>query len=345
MSEVILLSRSSHKDFSKCPRLGYYNWRYKGKGLDTKTPNWHLALGLAVHKGMELVFSEPAGISPSQGAMEEFKRLYPPLGLEFDEGLALAHALVEGWIRTRYEAFLQEHEVLLVEKEIRSEIATGVVLQSRADLVTRERFGGRVWVWNWKTTGVKKDWTQKWEHDIQAWTEALAVENLLNEPVAGVIYEGFFKGTKREGSMTCPLIYGYQDKLSGTWFPERTNGAKKTPVWNEPGISTWLGWMGEEKLGEFFIRSNPIFKDNDLVLHWLEEVAFKEVNAKHILESGSEKERLRFFWRNFSEINCKFCTYRKACKDQQTVEGLLSVGVLKEREDHHGKVDGEGEGE
>lgn len=263
---------------------------------------------------------------------------------ELEEGRALVEGLVRGWHLTCFEAFMEEYEVICVEKEIRALLAPNVTLQARADAVIRRRSDGSVWVLNWKTSSSIGEWTSQWEDEVQAWTEALAMEDHLGQKVAGVIFEGLFKGVKRDGLYTSPTIYGWSCHLpQGTLYSatyERFSKEKpwrKFPVWKEfpGGVAGWINWMPEDVLSAQFVRSEPILKNDEVVQKWIRQVVRRETDIEHILEVGDTQDKEDFFWQNFKKFNCKWCPFKPVCKMQITIDDAIKAGQFVPREDHH----------
>jgi hypothetical protein len=271
----------------------------------------------------------------------------PRFAYSVEEGQQLARASFLGWWRIIYPEFIQQYEVLTVEREIRALLAPGITLMARADGVIRERNTGLVYVLNWKTTSYKANWTQQWEDEIQPQTEAVAVEDSLSCDVAGVIFEGFYKGQQRDGIQVSPLIYGYT-RMEGEvplFSASHKPGWKRFAVWrgfhDKTGLEAiwdWVMWMPSDVLEEQYVRSAPILKNNEVVADWLEQVIRFELDVLHILESGSERDRELFFRQEFSKEHCRFCPFKPVCKKKTTIEQLLLEGVLKERVDHHGEA-------
>lgn len=264
---------------------------------------------------------------------------------ELEEGIALVEGLVRGWYRTRFDAFMEEFEVLMVEQEVRALLAPNVTLMARADGLLRRREDQSNWVLNWKTSSSIAEWTSQWEDEVQGWTEALAMEDHLGQKVAGVIYEGFFKGVKRDGLYTSPTIYGWSCQLGqGTLYSatyERFSKEKpwrKFPVWKEfpGGVAAWINWIPFEVLSAQFVRSEPLQKNDLVVEKWIRQVVRRETDIEHILEVGDIQDKEDFFWQNFKKFNCKWCPFKPVCKLQVTMDAAIEAGQFVPREDHHG---------
>lgn len=323
-------------------RRGYNRYLYRGTGVDSAVPNINLLIGLAVHKGQEVLLLSGGDVDKSRLALrEEFahrtsgvKDPGPTVAHQLDEGLHLSEALHMAWALTRYNDFIDEYEVISVEKESRLTLANGQVFMARADAVVRSRSDGHLYVFNWKTTKQKKDWNEIYQDDVQSWTEALVTEQELGEPIIGCIYEGFFKGVQLGAVYSSPLIYGFANggEVSSSW----KRGWNRFAAWKEPGLEKWFERLGAQALSDQLLRSTPVLKNDEVVREWIEQVIEKENAIDHVLKNGNVAEQRRFFWQNFSKWNCAGCPFRPDCRKQTTIEEMLKDGVLAPREDHHG---------
>jgi hypothetical protein len=260
------------------------------------------------------------------------------LGFQMDDfrdeqHVATAKALVLAWKRCRLADFLDQYEILMVEDEIEVQLAPNLILQARADCVTRDRMTGVVQVWNWKTTSSIQNWSDQWIFDIQAMTEALAVQEALGEYVQGCIFEGFFKGGFYGGVSTSPLLTGYTD--GAAWEvggKPRKGDWEKISTWKEfpGGTPLWLDLISTH-LPDSFVRSAPILKDDEIVRDWLRQVIRRETDTQMILEPEvPETDRLLFFDQNPGK-RCSWCVFAPTCWSGLSIEDL----DLKPREDHH----------
>lgn len=340
------ISRSSYETFSACERRGYNQYIRSGKGFSPALTPVNYAIGLLLHKGMEVLFLTKGDLNEALVGMQGlYEEEFSHLTLE---DFYIARGSLLGWYRLKWVPFNEEFEVLLIEKEIECLLSPKVVLQARADLVVRARSDGRNWVFNWKTTSSLKDWNKKWRRDVQAWTEALAVEDFLGQRVEGCIFEGFYKGSKYAGMSTSPLVYGFfkEEKGKKLFRPDREKGWVKFPTWNGlfiPSQEEWILSLPLEVLEEQFIRSEFILKNDDVVRRWIRQVVREEEDREHILNSGlPQEEEEVFFIQRFGE-QCNWCPFDGACGLSTDIPTLVNDGFLVEREDHHGKVLAEGQ--
>lgn len=352
------ISRSGYEASTNCPRKYYYTYLWDSSGVVGKHPDLNLTMGIALHKGMERLM-EKRGI---EEAVEASKREFEEnvkegreaaikednalLLSQIEEAQPLVEALLRGWFRVRFEDFHKRYEVLAIEKEMPILLAPNVRLQARADAVVRDRLTQNLIVFNWKTTAVGDGWTAEWQDDIQSWTEAFAVEEALGEPVVGCIFEGFYKTPRRGGLHTSPLTHGWRNKHNGTWTSTKPTGKgaildwDRKPVWNEEfpssrGIKGWIEWMDPSTLSSFFLRSEVVAKNSQVVEEWLDQLVRRETDAQYVLENGTKEEHLTYFWQKFSKWNCPKCTFRPVCRQVTTIESLLAAGQLVRRKDHH----------
>lgn len=341
------ISRGSYDAFRDCPRAGY--WRYLSGpfgvaggsassptlGLEPTSNPSYLALGSAWHIAAE-------GLLRGEAAEEAVK---PALKFAREAGLGdaelnwlLAIALV--WDRAHAEDFHAKYEVLSIEEELNTPLTSNVVLYSRADAIIRDRSDGGLWVLNWKTAGDVKNWNRKWFYDIQSWTESLAAEAKLGEPVRGCIYLGVWKGPMYNGGISSRLIYGYKytSKVTGevTYGTENNGGGTRFTVANErfpfgDGISAWVNWLDKDFLKRFFVESAPQIRQDRLVDDWLRQVISHESDTDHILLTGSEEDKRDFFWQNWGEQTCGRCCFAAICTEKATPESLVAEGFLRPR--------------
>ena len=328
------ISRSSHLAFSECTRKGYWGYVYKG-GLD-EPKSIALNIGLAVHKGMEVLMR---GTTDDVQIMDAIEAEWVSLGMpmtEFkdEQHVALAKALVLAWKRCRYDEFMDRYDILLVEEEMEVQLAPNIILQARADCVTRAKWDGSILVWNWKTTGSMRDWNAQWTYDIQSMTEALAVQEHLGEYVQGCVFEGFFKAGVYGGVSSSPLVTGYTDgTVWETGGKSRTKEWQKKSTWKEfpGGLPLWLDFIGTASCDQF-VRSAPILKNDDAVREWISEVVRFESDVER-MQDGSvpESDRLVFHRKNPGR-RCNWCRFAPACWSGMSVDAL----GLPPRVDHHG---------
>lgn len=337
-------SKSGYEARGRCPRRWYYGYHYKG-GWETTKRSRDLMIGILVHLGLEVLLRTEK-IEDSMSAMqEEIERLEgihvdegdPVGGEQFYEDCALASGLVLGWYHTRYAEFLDEYEIISIEESINTLLAPDLTLVAKCDIVVRSKASGLVYVWNWKTTNEVKDWQTKWRYDIQMWTEAFAVEDKLGIEVTGCIVEGLYKGVLREGKWTSPLVRGWKRPMpdgSCVYSASRKTGKEwfTFPTYLEDrfgSLDEWVRFIPPEELSEMFIRSEPITKNNEVVLEWIRGVVKAETDAAHVLETGSEQDKLDHFEMRVSYYNCQWCPFRSVCFGASSIDSMIEAGTLR----------------
>lgn len=353
----------------QCPRRFYWGYVKDGTGYTGKGVSMNLVVGLAVHGGLETLLKmgdvEQAVVDARARYEQEAKATWPAEGLSeekhaihtflVEEQGHLTEALVRGWHRVRYPAFTHQYEVVDIERERRTLLAPNVTLASRGDILVRDRVSADLILFNWKTTSATKDWDIKWTRDVQAWTECLAEEHAKGEKVAGCVFEGLYKGVRKDNRQCTDLLYGYRLQKgdgSPTQFrveytaPSKASPWKRFPVWGEKefgpapsdALRYWINWLPWDSVAQYFVTSNPVFKNDLVTSKWVEQVVRLETEVEHMLrEEVTEEERLTYFIQNFSHFNCHGCTFDKICQLQWDFQEAVDSGRLMKRIDHHGE--------
>lgn len=334
------ISRGSHNAFRECPRAGY--WRYLSGpygddnvlGLEPTSSPSYLALGSAWHLAAEGLLRGELALDAAQPALD-FGRAEGLGDPELNWLLAASLA----WERAVAEDFNSKYEVVSIEEELTTPLTANVILYTRADAILRDRLDGTLWVLNWKTAGDVKNWNRKWFYDIQAWTESLAAEAKLGEPVRGCIFYGVWKGPIYQGSTSSRLVYGYRHTgASGavSYGTETSGGSVRFPVWQEKfpfgdGVAAWINFLPPEFLRRHFVESAPQIRQDKLVEDWLRQVVGFESDVDHVLSAGSAQDKLDFFWQNWGEDTCGRCPFSPLCTLKSEPEALIAEGFLRPR--------------
>jgi CRISPR/Cas system-associated exonuclease Cas4 (RecB family) len=335
------ISRSAIETFISCRRKGYYNYLYRGGFEGPKAPE--LVIGLLVHKGLEILFRSGGDIHSAIASLrDEFPLLMKGTTITADwkESASLAEALVVGWYRAKWTQFNIDYEVLSIEEEVRAVLAPNITLAARADLVVKERASGHVFVINWKTAGDKKDFNLKWDDEVQAWTEALAMQDHLGMEVAGCIFMGLYKGgistaAAHKGRSNSPLLRSFAH-TDGTVSLDTKSGEGWRRIDHSGELLAWVSTLPSEVVEAQFMSSPPIFKNDEVVREWLDQIIRMVSDIQRVLEPDvPEKDRLSFFTQAFGYFRCGRCPYRPVCKKEFTVEEMVELGKLVERVDHH----------
>lgn len=358
------VSRSSEEARQTCGRRYYYNYECEGTGLDTPVQGLKLLIGQGVHSGLEramkdLMHSQKLAregkegtflVSPTVCAGDgraEFEKLTVPhkhawendakLLSELEENSLLVFALVYSWVKYELPRFAERFEVLQVEEELETPLSPTVILQSRLDVLVREKATGLVYVINWKTAD-KKDpekLMDGFRYNSQMWAEALAAEQFLGEEVQGTICIVLYKGVIRYGNHVTPLLYAYTK--NGTIKPSYTSGWQKVRVDQlQGGLVGWLDSLDPEVIHANFITLDPILKVNKVVEERLEGWVYREDQAGYVLENGSEAEKLLHFSAR-DGYWCNWCPFQEPCYGRATLTEMLESGRLVKRVDHHAK--------
>lgn len=320
-----------------------------------------LVIGLGLHAGMECLMKGGTLEDAVREGLSKYEMEKPsiPEGMAWEaeralstyllEGKALIEALLRGWYRIRWPLFNATYEVVDVEKERRTLLAPNVMLLSRDDGLLRDRESGQLLIVNWKTTSSVKDWDKKWHYDVQAWTEALAAEQEMGEPVGGVIFEGFYKGVRKDNRQCSDLLYGYKLEKKGleTKYsvdykkPSEGSPWKRFYVPEESSfgdnpLAYWVGWLPWDDVAKYFVTSDPVMKEDLVTQEWINQVVRLETEVENMLQGDvTEEERLTYFIQNFSHFNCGWCPFERVCLGGVPFSQMVEEGKLVKRVDHH----------
>jgi len=344
---VTVFSRSGHESFLTCRRKFYYNYLYGGAGWTKKQTPMELAIGLAVHAGMEALFRGKS----SDEALEETEKTWASytkeareanpnntlLMSQLEEGSYLSQAFILAWLNFRAEEFHNTYEILQVEEELRVPLdicSATVTLAARCDAILRDRSTKDLWVLNHKTC---KDWdSSTWKYDIQMWMEPLAAEHHFGEPCRGTIINAFRKGRPYQGLLNNPLIYGYTN--GSDWSYTSKPGWKKIFI-----PQTSIDWQDRiRKIPEAVIdtvlpRSLPVYPPTQPILtEWLTSITRWQLEiAYYNSDDVSQEERLNYFEARRCKFTCASCEFSNVCFGQTDIDTVINDGLLQKRIDHH----------
>lgn len=329
---MILTSRTRYESYLQCPRLGFLAYDASN---GTSVGGWMrralalpLATGSHVHTALAALLTGAELESVVTDVLAGYRAEVAERGLDIeageiadvaDEQAALVEALVRAWARVRLPRWLDEFEVVDVEREESAVLAAdeggkpGVTLMARADAIVRRKADRRLFVASWKTVNEAGErWYHNFEVDAQLLTETLAVEQRLGEPIAGVLVEGLVKGRRtpekdsegnilayRQGS---PLIYGYKfpgnlplEPASYDWNYTRKKGWVRFPVWREEfaamvpavdctPIQYWVSWLPPETVEQQFAVVPPILADSALTQAHARQMVAEERRTAELVQ-------------------------------------------------------------
>jgi hypothetical protein len=210
---IISTDRSRIEVAEHCMRKRYWSYEHDGRGIE-KPGEWlDPLIGTAVHNGIEAALGrKPVEdcVAIARETMLSARRVTPinvfrpgpDPEVDFNEGMSLAEALLRGWVAARLDRILQTYQVVMIERELTYDYhCEGRTIRqlTRPDIVMKRLDDGSVFIMNLKTTSrVDQKWRDKWRYDMTTFSEALAVEEALREPVAGTIMAGLVKGSRQD---------------------------------------------------------------------------------------------------------------------------------------------------
>lgn len=195
-------SRSRIETFQECPRRGYINFLWDGRGIVKKGASVYLSTGTYVHLGLEHIFrAVKDGLEILEGlvdtavfkATSSYRYEISNRGFDLEEGEDRANeryvvdeqcALVEGFIRAFCVQVLPDllarYRVVDVERE---EIYKegNLIIQGRIDVVLEEIETSDIFIVSFKTAaGWDRRQEKANEHDNQGLSETFLLEQRLS---------------------------------------------------------------------------------------------------------------------------------------------------------------------
>lgn len=348
MERPLVVDRSRIEAWQKCPRSRWWGYEYEGRGLQSAQPVAALEIGKAVHAGIACLLREasmPNIELAVAAACGGFRDVTVPTAAivdnegqpqDVEEALALIEALVRAWAAVRLPAWLQEYEVVAVEREEILELGPNIIFLARPDALVSRKADSSPMLVNFKTVSdPNKTWRDQWRYDMQTLSEVLPVEARVGEKLAGVIVEGLAKGKRLESRdktfyyHNSPLIWPWKksgeapftaDEFSGRyeWDDPATGkshrlgkGWTKVPVWKEPGgVKHWLDLLlstDRALVEEQFVTLPPVLRSEWEIEEWKEATVDSEWRIRagaKLVHPTNEVGLSSIFPRHTSHGNC-----------------------------------------
>jgi hypothetical protein len=304
---MTLTDRSRIKAFQECPRSRYLGYHIGGIGLQRIRKSLPLQFGSAFHTGAERLLRgdvEGAVAVAHQYLNEQFAAhavgfdgelpddVEKALQYGREEQLALAEALLRGWWAFEGESFLENFDVIEVEREGRAQLSDDQTLMFRPDALVCDKASDDLYVVSWKTCATfgKRNVDQA-RHEMQSISEVWGVENETCESahpglkVEGVLYKWIVKGRRDKDEwdglykQNTHLIYGWHKLGAGSGDDDWSWSFK----WSDPSeINPKTGKAVGHTLGKGW-QKVPIWRDYPGgVKQWIDDLAHQRVNPRMI---------------------------------------------------------------
>lgn len=311
--------RSRHLDGLACKRKRYMLYHWNGRGLQKKQKSLALEFGSAFHEAAEDFLGGKGVESAVVRALDYLKERFDSAGVDLDaedikldlrptmiqysvkEQMAIAEGLVRGWWAKNGERFLNDFDVIEVEKEGRAGLGEGVWLMFRPDALVREKMSGDLYVISWKTASSFGVFTTRTiEHDMQSMSEVWGIGSqakgfCIPEDTGEEVIE---HPIKIEGNLYLFAIKG--KRTQDDWLGFKTQDTPLAYMWMRPGPTeedteyAWkYGWTTEElnektgkyvatKLGKGYRKVLVADHYPGGVKAWIEALAAQEIAPRHI---------------------------------------------------------------
>ncbi len=353
------IDRSRYATLRTCPRKRYWNYEYLGKGLSGINPSIEIAAGIAGHSAMAALLGSPVPLLVLDTALQVGKaslwEQFPNAASDeavhetLTQEWTIVEALLRAWHKARLPRFSAEYEVVVVEKEMPPlAIGHGIELMTRPDLVVRRRTDSTYWDWDWKFTGFIGKWQERWDADLTRLTKAAAIEAALNIRIEGVTVEGLYKGPKRDGYYTSPLVVAYLHESGEHSFEaKRSRGWTKYQLCRPEApitVKHWIDQWPAEMLLEHFVQTIPLPRDPFKSKSALVQIANAEAQVAIAALKGHSDDVLDTEWPQNHDACWKYnrpCPFLHLC--QSPGIDPMETGRYKWREAHHDTEYEEGE--
>jgi hypothetical protein len=383
------VSRSELDTRATCETKNFTEYHYAGTGITKVKQALPLASGIALHEANALVLESymVTGTVALDAAIQHGLNGYhekilksgianaDPEHLSFTAGeqKALIEALIRGWRRYRVPDIAEQYDIIEVEKEHRVHLAYDVYQQVRFDAVLQPKSTRYIVVMDEKSTANEgADWAERLRRSSQTHLYVPAAEDIFGMYVAGVQYEGMFKGARRKGTgkwadrklQGSPLVYGYKgpDKEGNTAYQvEGTTrkGWEKFAVWEEEGMTVerWMDEFISPDILKGLYQSVPPWRPLDSDMEDNRKlVAQREIEWRLKIEPGinlsitdpaavpewASKNLLKNRGACLMYGGDHRCPMWDFCYNRTVAADPLGSGIYQPREDHHADVeDGE----
>ena len=349
---MLLVDRTRIEADWTCPRKRYWLTEYRHRGIVPAATPKPLAFGIVVHEGLEKLTSSHLPLDERESGprppLDHMASLPEWKMIEQDQQW-LAQALVLGFGEEVWPKWVEQYEKVAIEQELEFE-HDGVLYMVRPDILLRDKTTGELWYPDFKTYG--SGWSnRKWSYALQQHLTILACEKATGEQVAGSWIQGLSKGSRREGKLYHPLVYGYRKHGSPglyttAYAPKRKPGFERFPITqyggdsalNAPRTGTealhrWIKMLRKkhpEVMSNLFPRTPPIFMKREMMTEFLEQRTKREKEIANAADMSP-------FPQNFSACESMYgtCPYLEACWVSNVHRAPESSGLYVMRTPHH----------
>lgn len=328
---------SDQRTFKQCRRK--WNWTSPLREyLESEKPYWPFFTGRAWHYALEMYYED--GRDPRthlynwlQAEVKELGDMWPSEQEELAGQIKLldgilAHYML--WVKGARHSKMKygDHNLEFISLEtefqtplrtpITNRVSPKVFLEGRFDGLVRHKPTNELWIWEMKTTRSIPEFEQTLANDDQAGIYILAAQEIVGEPIAGVLYN---LGRKKVPPQVKKLKSGYmsQNKSSDITIEWWWDCVLSDPDHQKPDDMTaedyvhaieqqYLPYIEHlEGAGNSYFARVPVRRTQ----HELEQLA----KDTHLVALEMTREDVPIYptpnW-----MNCKFCHFRTPCLTQ-----------------------------
>ncbi len=282
---VLTIDRTALELFWSCPRRYYWARRFLApgaqfRGLQAASAEYRM-FGKALHLMIELTvkgWSTPStfdsGVIAGQvvdTVLQQTSDLPEVIRLEL---AFLITGMTVLFAERVLPSLMQHYDVLAVEEELAADYAgPSAVLRVvvKPDLVLRRKVDGKIFYWEWKSTGwsFDDDLTARWDVAPQVQIGMTAIQQAYKQ-CDGAFVGLFYKGQRRYNYRASPFCYGYTkgSQLSAKW----RSGWTREPLASlfmvhDLTMSQWIAMMDAEVLDKQYwttglLTPSPYVQEN-----------------------------------------------------------------------------------
>lgn len=249
-------SRSAVVAREECNRMRLLEYDLDGHGYVPAQGSVALMSGIHIHEGFAALLDplEPKSLDEAISLMKAaYSADIVSRGLRQVEGeqiervqreqLFMLECMLRGWVKVRMANFLEEYEVVSVERAWSWPLAPQLILPLRMDAIVRRRADGLLHVPDFKgCSSGDSMWADTFEMARQTILYLTALEEVTSEGVGGMLYEGVVRGQFRKDTAKSSPFFGQRIQYTPYCYAYKKYDLKKGEWVYRPDYTNAKGW-------------------------------------------------------------------------------------------------------